>query len=136
MKKGKNKRIRQIKKKSLTPLTITFQIVKNLGNFETVRFGIEYELNGTPPAEAFRQAEIEVEKAFSELKKTFKTCENSANVNVKNAVNTEKIKKDLEVDSTEFKKLQTALKQGIINLNEINEHFNLSKETIEKLLNY
>ena len=51
----------------LTPLTITFQIVKNLGNFETVRFGIEYELNGTPPAEAFRQAEIEVEKAFSEL---------------------------------------------------------------------
>ena len=132
MKKGKNKRIRQIKKKSLTPLTITFQIVKNLGNFETVRFGIEYKLNGTPPAEAFRQAEIEVENAYNELKKT----ENSANVNVKNAVNTEKIKKDLEVDSTEFKKLQTALKQGIINLNEINEHFNLSKETIEKLLNY
>ena len=36
---------------NLKPLTITFQIVKNLGNFETVRFGIEYELNGTPPAE-------------------------------------------------------------------------------------
>jgi len=121
---------------NLKPLTITYVIVKNLGNFETVRFGIEYELNGTPPAEAFRQAEIEVENAYNELKKTFKTCENSANVNVKNAVNTEKIKKDLEVDSIEFKKLQTALKQGIINLNEINEHYNLSKETIEKLLNY
>ena len=120
----------------LTPLTITFQIVKNLGNYETVRFGIEYELNGTPPAEAFRQAEIEVEKAFSELKKTFKTCENSENVNGENLENSNKIKKDLEVDSIEFSKLQTALKQGIINLNEINEHYNLSKEIIEKLLNY
>ena len=121
---------------NLKPLTITYVIVKNLGNFETVRFGIEYELNGTPPAEAFRQAEIEVENAYNELKKTFKTCENSANVNVKNAVNTEKIKKDLEVDSIEFKKLQTALKQGLVNLNEISEHYNLSKEIIEKLLNY
>ena len=120
----------------LTPLTITFQIVKNLGNYETVRFGIEYELNGTPPAEAFRQAEIEVEKAFSELKKTFKTCKNSENVNGENLENSNKIKKDLEVDSIEFSKLQTALKQGIINLNEINEHYNLSKEIIEKLLNY
>ncbi len=120
----------------LTPLTITFQIVKNLGNFETVRFGIEYELNGTPPAEAFRQAEIEVENAFSELKKTFKTCKNSENVNGENLENSNKIKRDLELDSTEFKKLKIALKQGIINLNEINEHFNLSKETIEKLLNY
>ena len=121
---------------NLKPLTITFQIVKNLGNYETVRFGIEYELNGTPPVEAFRQAEIEVEKAFSELKKTFKTCKNSENVNGENSENSNKIKKDLELDSTEFKKLQTALKQGIINLNEINEHYNLSKETIEKLLNY
>ena len=121
---------------NLKPLTITLMIVKNLGNFETVRFGIEYELNGTPPAEAFRQAEIEVEKAFSELKKTFKTCKNSENVNVKNAVNTEKIKKDLEVDSIEFKKLQIALKQGLVNLNEISEHYNLTKDIVEKLLNY
>jgi len=120
----------------LTPLTITFQIVKNLGNFETVRFGIEYELNGIPPAEAFRQAEIEVEKAFSELKKTFKTCKNSENVNGENSENSNKIKKDLEVDSIEFSKMQAALKQGIINLNEINEHYNLTKDIVEKLLNY
>ena len=120
---------------NLKPLTITYVIVKNLGNFETVRFGIEYELNGAPPAEAFRQAEIEVEKAFSELKKTFKTCKNSENVNGENSENSNKIKKDLELDSTEFKKLQIALKQGLVNLNEINEHYNLSKETIEKLLN-
>jgi hypothetical protein len=121
---------------NLKPLTITYVIVKNLGNFETVRFGIEYELNGTPPAEAFRQAEIEVEKAFSELKKTFKTCKNSENVNGENSENSNKIKKDLELDSTEFKKLQIALKQGLVNLNEISEHYNLSKEIIEKLLNY
>ena len=121
---------------NLKPLTITYVIVKNLGNFETVRFGIEYELNGTPPAEAFRQAEIEVEKAFSELKKTFKTCKNSENVNGENLENSNKIKRDLELDSTEFKKLQIALKQGLVNLNEISEHYNLSKEIIEKLLNY
>jgi len=120
----------------LTPLTITLMIVKNLGNFETVRFGIEYELNGTPPAEAFRQAEIEVEKAFSELKKTFKTCKNSENVNGENSENSNKIKKDLELDSTEFKKLQIALKQGLVNLNEISEHYNLTKDIVEKLLNY
>jgi len=121
---------------NLKPLTITLMIVKNLGNFETVRFGIEYELNGTPPAEAFRQAEIEVEKAFSELKKTFKTCKNSENVNGENSENSNKIKKDLELDSTEFKKLQIALKQGLVNLNEISEHYNLTKDIVEKLLNY
>ena len=49
---------------------------------------------------------------------------------------TEEIKKDLEVDSTEFKKLQIALKQGLVNLNEINEHYNLTKDIVEKLLNY
>lgn len=119
----------------LTPLTITFQIVKNLGNFETVRFGIEYELNGTPPAEAFRQAEIEVENAYNELKKTF-TCKNSENVNGENLENSNKIKKDLELDSTEFKKLKIALKQGLVNLNEISEHYNLTKDIVEKLLNY
>ena len=121
---------------NLKPLTITFQIVKNLGNYETVRFGIEYELNGTPPAEAFRQAEIEVEKAFSELKKTFKTCKNSENVNGENLENSNKIKRDLELDSTEFKKLKIALKQGLVNLNEISEHYNLTKDIVEKLLNY
>jgi predicted DNA-binding transcriptional regulator len=120
----------------LTPLTITFQIVKNLGNFETVRFGIEYELNGTPPAEAFRQAEIEVENAYNELKKTFKTCKNSENVNGENLENSNKIKRDLELDSTEFKKLQIALKQGLVNMNEISEHYNLTKDIVEKLLNY
>lgn len=117
----------------LTPLTITFQIVKNLGNFETVRFGIEYELNGTPPAEAFRKAEIEVEKAFSELKKT---CKNSENVNGENLENSNKIKRDLELDSTEFKKLKIALKQGLVNFAEISEHYNLTKDIFEKLLNY
>lgn len=120
----------------LTPLTITFQIVKNLGNFETVRFGIEYELNGTPPAEAFRKAEIEVENAYNELKKTFKTCKNSENVNGENLENSNKIKRDLELDSTEFKKLKIALKQGLVNLNEISEHYNLTKDIVEKLLNY
>ena len=120
----------------LTPLTITFQIVKNLGNYETVRFGIEYELNGTPPAEAFRQAEIEVENAYNELKKTFKTCKNSENMNGENSENSNKIKKNLEIDSVEFKKLQIALKQGLVNLNEISEHYNLTKDIVEKLLNY
>ena len=61
---------------NLKPLTITYVIVKNLGNFETVRFGIEYELNGTPPAEAFRQAEIEV----NHLNEEMGICYQTANV--------------------------------------------------------
>ena len=57
-------------------------------------------------------------------------------MNGENSENSNKIKKDLELDSTEFKKLQIALKQGLVNLNEISEHYNLTKDIVEKLLNY
>lgn len=48
--------------------TINVQIVKNLGNYETIRLGGEWELNGENLQDAIRAAVEELEQAWSNPK--------------------------------------------------------------------
>lgn len=48
--------------------SINIQIVKNLGNYETIRLGGEWELNGENLQDAIRAAVEELEQAWSEPK--------------------------------------------------------------------
>lgn len=48
--------------------TINVQIVKNLGNYETIRLGGEWELNGEDLQDAIRAAVEELEQAWSKPK--------------------------------------------------------------------
>lgn len=48
--------------------SINVQIVKNLGNYETVRLGGEWELNGEDLQDAIRAAVEELEQAWSKPK--------------------------------------------------------------------
>lgn len=48
--------------------TINVQIVKNLGNYETIRLGGEWELNGENLQDAIRAAIEELEQAWSKPK--------------------------------------------------------------------
>lgn len=48
--------------------TINVQIVKNLGNYETIRLGGEWELNGENLQDAIRAAVEELEQAWSKPK--------------------------------------------------------------------
>lgn len=48
--------------------SINVQIVKNLGNYETIRIGGEWELNGEDLQDAIRAAVEELEAAYSKPK--------------------------------------------------------------------
>ena len=60
--------------------TINVQIVKNLGNYETIRLGGEWELNGENLQDAIRAAVEELEQAWSKPKLSPQSAPNLAEV--------------------------------------------------------
>ena len=60
--------------------TINVQIVKNLGNYETIRIGGEWELNGENLQDAIRAAVEELEQAWSKPKSDTQSAPNTERV--------------------------------------------------------
>lgn len=60
--------------------SINVQIVKNLGNYETIRLGGEWELNGENLQDAIRAAVEELEQAWSKPKADPQSAPNTENV--------------------------------------------------------
>lgn len=60
--------------------SINVQIVKNLGNYETIRLGGEWELNGENLQDAIRAAVEELEQAWSKPKSAPQSAPNPSNV--------------------------------------------------------
>lgn len=60
--------------------SINVQIVKNLGNYETIRLGGEWELNGENLQDAIRAAVEELEQAWSKPKSATKSAPNPERV--------------------------------------------------------
>lgn len=60
--------------------TINVQIVKNLGNYETIRIGGEWELNGENLQDAIRAAVEELEQAWSKPKSAPQSAPNPETV--------------------------------------------------------
>lgn len=60
--------------------SINVQIVKNLGNYETIRLGGEWELNGENLQDAIRAAVEELEQAWSKPKSAPPSAPNTENV--------------------------------------------------------
>lgn len=60
--------------------SINVQIVKNLGNYETIRLGGEWELNGENLQDAIRAAVEELEQAWSKPKSSPQYAQNTETV--------------------------------------------------------
>lgn len=60
--------------------SINVQIVKNLGNYETIRLGGEWELNGENLQDAIRAAVEELEQAWSKPESAPQSAQNPENV--------------------------------------------------------
>lgn len=65
---------------SMKAKSINVQIVKNLGNYETIRLGGEWELNGENLQDAIRAAVEELEQAWSKPKAAPHSAPNPENV--------------------------------------------------------
>lgn len=116
--------------------TINVQIVKNLGNYESIRLGGEWELNGENLQDAIRAAVEELEQAWSKPKSSPQSAQNPENVETPAPVDkTPKIEengKKLVRFKEEAKLLQAIIKRvqddKAVTLATIEEHYALDDE--------
>ena len=109
---------------------IKMQIVKNIGNFQSVRLEATYSLDSTSPSEieeCFKKARFDLEKSFisiyskSEIKEGVNDIEDGA--------------EKPEPNKQQFQRLVKAYRAGNITIEEIESEFMLSDELRDILNN-
>jgi hypothetical protein len=107
---------------------IKMQIVKNIGNFQSVRLEATYSLDSTSPTEieeCFKKARFDLEKSFisiyskSEIKEGVNDIEEGA--------------EKPEPNKQQFQRILKAYRAGNITIEEIESEFMLSDELREEL---
>ena len=109
---------------------IKMQIVKNIGNFQSVRLEATYSLDSTSPTEiedCFKKARYDLEKSFISI---------YSKNEIKEGVNdVEEIDDKPEPNKQQFQRLLKAYRAGNITIEEIEGEFSLSNELNEILIN-
>lgn len=116
--------------------SINVQIVKNLGNYETIRLGGEWELNGENLQDSIRAAVEELEQAWSKPKSAPQSAPNSEIVETPTPVEkTQQIEengKKLVRFKEEAKILQAIVKRlqsdNSVTLETVCEHYELDED--------
>lgn len=103
--------------------TITLQIVRNLGNYETVRLGGEWSTDGNSTLDAFKNAKKELDAAFEELFK-----DRPAEV-----LNDKDI---LTPEHPRFESVISGLKSGKVSMIVINDMYKITPEAMEIIINH
>ncbi len=108
---------------------IKMQIVKNIGNFQSVRLEATYSLDSTSPEnieDCFRKARYDLEKSFITI---------YSKNEIKEGVNdTQEIEEKSEPNKQQFQRLLKAYRAGHITIEEIESEFTLSDELKEQLI--
>jgi len=108
---------------------IKMQIVKNIGNFQSVRLEATYSLDSTSPTEiedCFKKARFDLEKSFitiyskNEIKEGVNDMEEGAD--------------KPEPNKQQFQRLLKGYRAGNITIEEIESEFTLSEELKEQLI--
>lgn len=114
----------------MKPTEIKMQIVKNIGNFQSVRLEATYSLDSTSPSEiedCFRKARFDLEKSFISI---------YSRNEIKEGVNdVEDESEKPEPNKQQFQRLLKAYRAGNITIEEIESEFSLSNELNEILIN-
>ena len=114
----------------MKPTEIKMQVVKNIGNFQSVRLEATYSIDSTSPSEiedCFKKARFDLEKSFisiyskNEIKEVVNDVEDGAG--------------KPEPNKQQFQRLLKAYRAGSITIEEIEREFALSKELREILIN-
>ena len=102
---------------------IKMQIVKNIGNFQSVRLEATYSLDSTSPTEieeCFKKARFDLEKSFIAI---YSKNEIKEGVN-----NIEEVSEKPEPNKQQFQRILKAYRAGNITIEEIESEFMLSDE--------
>jgi len=109
---------------------IKMQIVKNIGNFQSVRLEATYALDSTSPTEiedCFRKARFDLERSFIAI---------YSKNEIKDGVNdVEEVSGKPEPNKQQFQRLLKAYRAGNITIEEIESEFMLSDELRDILNN-
>lgn len=112
----------------MNPTEIKMQIVKNIGNFQSVRLEATYSLDSTSPEnieDCFKKARFDLEKSFIAI---------YSKNEIKEGVNdVEEGAEKPEPNKQQFQRLLKAYRAGNITIEEIEREFMLSDELKEEL---
>ncbi len=114
----------------MKPTEIKMQIVKNIGNFQSVRLEATYSLDSTSPEnieDCFRKARFDLEKSFISIysKNEIKEGVNDAH----------EVEEKPEPNKQQFQRILKAYRAGHITIEEIEGEFMLSDELRDILNN-
>lgn len=108
-------------KEKQKPVEVSLQVVRNLGNFESVRATITYAIDGEDTLTALTRAKNDIDVAFNKLYE-------------KRGIPTVSMQKEqLTEDSPIFNRLKKGLKSGELTLEQIFRWYDVSEE-IERIL--
>ncbi len=135
---------------------ITLNLTRNLGNYETARMAVTYEVTDDDDVvDSFVSAKMEIDEAFERLFPEYYGYSNNSNyvektgktdgINViddfdfgtttimydDRKINT---KTELTENSPEYEQIKARLKKGTITLDELKEYYELNSDIINKLL--
>ena len=112
---------------------IKMQIVKNIGNFQSVRLEATYSLDSTSPTEiedCFKKARFDLEKSFIAI-----YSKNEIKDGVNEVDEVDEVAEKPEPNKQQFQRLLKAYRAGNITIEEIESEFMLSDELRDILIN-
>ena len=120
---------------------ITLNLTRNLGNYETARMSVTYEINeGDDVIDSFKSAQLEINEAFDALFPDYNAgsyVEKSVESNYDNETTIKK--QPLMIDDDKFLKIKKRIMNGTLTIEDVEKYYELGERerevltTIEKL---
>ena len=102
---------------------ITLNLTRNLGNYETARMAVTYEMNdGDDVVDSFKSAQAEINEAFDALFPDYYGVEQyveKSNEQIHEGI----LKTELIENSTEFDKIVKRIKSGAMTISDVEEYY-------------
>ena len=120
---------------------ITLNLTRNLGNYETARMSVTYEINeGDDVIDSFKSAQLEINEAFDALFPDYNAgsyVEKSVESNYDNETTIKK--QPLMIDDDKFLKIKKRIMNGTLTIEDVEKYYELGEHgrnilmTIQKL---
>lgn len=112
---------------------ITLNLTRNLGNYETARMAVTYEMNDDDDViDSFKSAQVEINEAFDELFPDYYGVEQyveKSNEQIHEGI----LKTELIENSTEFDKIVKRIKSGVMTISDVEEYYCIN-DSVRKAL--
>lgn len=114
---------------------ITLNLTRNLGNYETARMAVTYEMNdGDDVVDSFKSAQAEINEAFDALFPDYYGVEQYVEkLDEQIQAHEGILRTELIENSTEFNKVVKRIKVGAMTINDVEEYYCLTDNVREAL---